>query len=105
MTAIDLARQFEDAGVAAIIHTDIDRDGLLKGVNIEATQNLANAISIPVIASGGLAGLDDVKALLALEDEGHKGGGAGGIVGAISGRALYDGRLDAAAALALDGVR
>ena len=97
MTAVDLARQFEDAGVAAIIYTDIDRDGLLKGVNIEATQKLASSISIPVIASGGLAGLDDVKALLGLEDK--------GIVGAISGRALYDGRLDAAAALALDGVR
>lgn len=97
MTAVDLARQFEDAGVAAIIYTDIDRDGLLKGVNIEATQKLASSISIPVIASGGLAGLDDVKALLGLEDK--------GIVGAISGRALYDGRLDAAAALALAGVR
>ena len=97
MTAVDLARQFEDAGVAAIIYTDIDRDGLLKGVNIEATQKLASSISIPVIASGGLAGLDDVKALLGLEDK--------GIVGAISGRALYDGRLDAAVALALDGVR
>ena len=96
MQAVDLARQFENAGVAAIIYTDIDRDGLLKGVNIEATQKLAESISIPVIASGGLAGLDDVKALLALEDS--------GIIGAISGRALYDGRLDAAAALALDGV-
>lgn len=97
ITAIDLAQQFEDAGVTAIIYTDIDRDGLLKGVNIEATQKLAARISIPVIASGGLAGLDDVKALLALEDS--------GIVGAISGRALYDGRLDAAAVLALEGVR
>ena len=96
MQAVELARQFENAGVAAIIYTDIDRDGLLKGVNIEATQKLAESISIPVIASGGLAGLDDVKALLALEDS--------GIIGAISGRALYDGRLDAAAALALDGV-
>ncbi len=97
MTAADLARQFEDVGVAAIIYTDIDRDGLLMGVNIEATQKLAASISIPVIASGGLAGLDDVKALLGLKDK--------GIVGAVSGRALYDGRLDAAAALALDGVR
>ena len=97
ITAIDLAQQFEDAGVTAIIYTDIDRDGLLKGVNIEATQKLAASISVPVIASGGLAGLDDVKALLALEDS--------GIIGAISGRALYDGRLDAAAALALRGVR
>ena len=97
ITAIDLAQQFGDAGVTAIIYTDIDRDGLLKGVNIEATQKLAASMSVPVIASGGLAGLDDVKALLALEDS--------GIIGAISGRALYDGRLDAAAALALDGVR
>jgi phosphoribosylformimino-5-aminoimidazole carboxamide ribotide isomerase len=96
MQAVDLAQQFESAGVAALIYTDIDRDGLLKGVNIEATQKLAESISIPVIASGGLAGLDDVKALLALEDK--------GIIGAISGRALYDGRLDAAAVLALDGV-
>ena len=96
MQAVDLARQFENAGVAAIIYTDIDRDGLLKGVNIEATQKLAESISIPVIASGGLAGLGDVKALLALQDS--------GIIGAISGRALYDGRLDAAVALALDGV-
>ena len=96
MQVVDLAQQLENAGVAALIYTDIDRDGLLKGVNIEATQKLAESISIPVIASGGLAGLDDVKALLVLEDK--------GIIGAISGRALYDGRLDAAAALALDGV-
>lgn len=96
MRVADLARQFEDVGVAALIYTDIDRDGLLKGVNIEATQKLAEDANIPVIASGGLAGLDDVKALLALEDK--------GIIGAISGRALYDGRLDAKAALALDGV-
>ncbi len=92
-----LAARFEDAGVAALIYTDIDRDGLLKGVNIMATHKLAQATRIPVIASGGLAGLDDIKALLPLA--------ADGIVGAISGRALYDGRLDAAAALALDGVR
>ena len=96
----DLAARFEDAGVAALIYTDIDRDGLLKGVNIEATQKLADSTAIPVIASGGLAGVDDVKALLALEDKASKSG----IIGAISGRALYDGRLDAAAALALDGV-
>ena len=92
----ELAARFEDAGVAALIYTDIDRDGLLKGVNIEATQKLAEQTDIPVIASGGLAGLDDVKALAALGDK--------GIIGAISGRALYDGRLDAAAALALDNV-
>ena len=96
MRVTELAARFEDAGVAALIYTDIDRDGLLKGVNIEATHKLAQATNIPVIASGGLAGLDDIKALMALE--------ADGIVGAISGRALYDGRLDAAAALALDGV-
>jgi phosphoribosylformimino-5-aminoimidazole carboxamide ribotide isomerase len=96
----DLAARFEDAGVAALIYTDIDRDGLLKGVNIEATQKLADSTAIPVIASGGLAGIDDVKALLALEDKASKSG----IIGAISGRALYDGRLDAAAALALEGV-
>jgi phosphoribosylformimino-5-aminoimidazole carboxamide ribotide isomerase len=96
----DLAARFEDAGVAALIYTDIDRDGLLRGVNIEATQKLADSTAIPVIASGGLAGIDDVKALLALEDKASKSG----IIGAISGRALYDGRLDAAAALALEGV-
>lgn len=96
MRVADLAARFEDAGVAALIYTDIDRDGLLKGVNIAATYELAKATSIPVIASGGLAGLDDITALMAHE--------ADGIIGAISGRALYDGRLDAAAALALDGV-
>lgn len=96
MQAVELAARFEDAGVAALIYTDIDRDGLLQGVNIEATQKLAQSISIPVIASGGLAGLDDVKALCALQDK--------GIIGAISGRALYDGRLDAKDVLALEGV-
>jgi len=100
----ELAARFEDAGVAALIYTDIDRDGLLKGVNIEATQKLADSTSIPVIASGGLAGLDDVKALLVLADKGSKSATGSGIIGAISGRALYDGRLDAAAVLALDGV-
>lgn len=96
MRVTELAARFEDAGVAALIYTDIERDGLLKGVNIEATHALARATTIPVIASGGLAGLGDIEALLPLEDS--------GIIGAISGRALYDGRLDAAAALALDGV-
>lgn len=96
MRVSELAARFEDAGVAALIYTDIDRDGLLKGVNIDATLALARATAIPVIASGGLAGLADIEALLPLEKD--------GIVGAISGRALYDGRLDAAAALALDGV-
>lgn len=97
MQVSQLAARFEDAGVAALIYTDIDRDGLLKGVNIDATLALARATAIPVIASGGLAGLADIEALLPLQGE--------GIVGAISGRALYDGRLDAAAALSLDGVR
>jgi len=93
LTAIDLARRFEDAGVAAIIYTDIERDGVLKGLNLAATAELARATSIPVIASGGLASLDDVKALLAPEY--HR------LEGAITGRALYDGRLDAREALAL----
>jgi phosphoribosylformimino-5-aminoimidazole carboxamide ribotide isomerase len=93
MTALDIARRFEDAGVAAIIYTDISRDGLLKGLNLDATITLAEAISIPVIASGGLASLDDIKALLMPR--------ARKLEGAITGRALYDGRLDAAAALKL----
>ncbi|MDB2584977.1 1-(5-phosphoribosyl)-5-[(5-phosphoribosylamino)methylideneamino]imidazole-4-carboxamide isomerase [Alphaproteobacteria bacterium] len=94
--ADDLTRQFEDAGVAAVIYTDIDRDGLLKGVNIEATAALARGTSIPIIASGGLADLNDLVGLQEVESD--------GVVGAISGRALYDGRLDAAQALAMDGV-
>lgn len=93
VTALDIARRFEDAGVAAIIFTDIARDGLLKGLNLEATIALADDISIPVIASGGLASIDDVKALVAP--------GAEKLEGAISGRALYDGRIDPAQALAL----
>lgn len=99
MRVSDLAARFEDAGVAALIYTDIDRDGLLKGVNIDATQDLADATSIPVIASGGLAGMDDIEALM--RTPAYQ---AGRIVGAISGRALYDGRLDAAVALARDEV-
>ena len=90
---LDLARRFEDAGVAAIIFTDIARDGLLKGLNLEATIALADRISIPVIASGGFASIEDVKALLAPR--------ATKLAGAIAGRALYDGRLDPAAALTL----
>jgi phosphoribosylformimino-5-aminoimidazole carboxamide ribotide isomerase len=93
LTALEIARRFEDAGVAAIIYTDIARDGLLTGLNMEATVALADAISIPVIASGGLASLDDIRALLKPE--------AAKLGGAIAGRALYDGRLDPAAALAL----
>jgi phosphoribosylformimino-5-aminoimidazole carboxamide ribotide isomerase len=93
LTALAIARRFEDAGVAAIIYTDIARDGLLKGLNLDATIALAEAISIPVIASGGLASIDDIKALL--EPRAAK------LQGAIAGRALYDGRLDAAEALRL----
>jgi phosphoribosylformimino-5-aminoimidazole carboxamide ribotide isomerase len=93
LAAVDLARRFEDAGVAAIIYTDIDRDGVLKGLNLPATLALAGSISIPVIASGGLAGLDDIRALLQPQ--------YARLEGAITGRALYDGRLDAKAALAL----
>jgi phosphoribosylformimino-5-aminoimidazole carboxamide ribotide isomerase len=92
LTALEIARRFEDAGVAAIVYTDIARDGLLKGLNLDATIALADAISIPVIASGGLASLGDIKAML--EPRAQK------LEGAIAGRALYDGRLDAAEALA-----
>jgi phosphoribosylformimino-5-aminoimidazole carboxamide ribotide isomerase len=93
LSALELARRFEDAGVAAIIHTDIARDGLLEGLNVAASVALAQAIATPVIASGGLASIADVKALLAPA--------ANKLAGAIAGRALYDGRLDAAEALAL----
>jgi phosphoribosylformimino-5-aminoimidazole carboxamide ribotide isomerase len=93
VSALEIAQRFEDAGVAAIIFTDIARDGLLKGLNLDATIALAERISIPVIASGGLASIEDVKALLAPR--------AMKLVGAIAGRALYDGRLDPAVALAL----
>jgi phosphoribosylformimino-5-aminoimidazole carboxamide ribotide isomerase len=93
LAVLDIARRFEDAGVAAIIYTDIARDGLLKGLNLDATIALAEAVSIPVIASGGLASLADVEALTAPR--------AKKLAGAIAGRALYDGRLDPAAALAL----
>ena len=93
LLAIDLARRFEDAGVSAIIYTDIERDGILKGLNLPATAELADATSIPVIASGGLASINDVKALLQPQ--------YGKLEGAITGRALYDGRIDPAEALAL----
>jgi len=93
VTTLEIAQRFEDAGVAAIIFTDIARDGMLKGLNLDATIALAEAISIPVIASGGFASIDDVKALLAPR--------ASKLEGAISGRALYDGRVDPAEALKL----
>ncbi|KZL02693.1 MULTISPECIES: 1-(5-phosphoribosyl)-5-[(5-phosphoribosylamino)methylideneamino]imidazole-4-carboxamide isomerase [unclassified Pseudovibrio] len=93
LTVIELAKQFEDAGVAAIIYTDIDRDGVLKGLNIESTLELANAVSIPIIASGGLADIKDIERLVQADCD--------ILEGAISGRALYDGRLDPAEALDL----
>jgi phosphoribosylformimino-5-aminoimidazole carboxamide ribotide isomerase len=93
LSVLDIARRFEDIGVAAIVYTDIARDGMLQGLNLEATVSLAEAISIPVIASGGLASIGDIKALL--EPRAQK------LAGAIAGRALYDGRLNAAEALAL----
>jgi phosphoribosylformimino-5-aminoimidazole carboxamide ribotide isomerase len=93
LSALDIAQRFEDAGVAAIVYTDVARDGMLKGLNLDATIALADAVSIPVIASGGLASIDDIRALLAPR--------AQKLAGAIAGRALYDGRLDAAEALAL----
>lgn len=91
VTVVDLARRFEDAGVAALLFTDVGRDGLLKGCNVEATVALARTVSIPVIASGGVAALDDIHALLP-----HV---ADGIEGVITGRAIYDGRLDLVEAL------
>ncbi len=83
---VDLAKKFEEYGVEAIIYTDIGRDGMLTGVNIEATVGLARNLSVPVIASGGLTNLDDIRALCAVESE--------GITGAITGRAVYQGTLD-----------
>ena len=93
LTAIELAQCFEDAGVAAIVFTDIDRDGILKGINFEKTLELANKVNIPVIASGGLASIKDVQRLLEPD--------CAILEGAISGRAIYDGRLNAAEALKL----
>jgi len=89
VSATELARRFEDAGVAAVLFTDVGRDGLLKGCNVEATAALAQAVAIPVIASGGVAGIEDIHALQ----------GNAGIEGVITGRALYDGRLDLAEAI------
>lgn len=91
LDVIDLAKRFEDAGVAAIIYTDINRDGAMTGVNVEATADLARAVTMPVIASGGVASLDDIRALKQ----------TGVVSGVISGRALYEGAIDLAAAIAL----
>ena len=93
LSVLDIARRFEDVGVSAIVYTDIARDGMLKGLNLDATVALADSISIPVIASGGLASIEDIKAMLSPR--------AGKLAGAIAGRALYDGHLDAAEALNL----
>ena len=83
---VELGKQFEDDGVEAIIYTDIGRDGMMQGVNIEATQNLAKALNIPIIASGGITNLDDIRALATIEQD--------GVNGAITGRAIYEGSLD-----------
>jgi phosphoribosylformimino-5-aminoimidazole carboxamide ribotide isomerase len=91
LTVLDIARRFEDAGVAAIVYTDVARDGMLQGINWEATIALADAISIPVIASGGLASIEDIKRMT--QPDARK------LEGAIAGRALYDGRLDPAEAI------
>ena len=93
LSALEIARRFEDVGVSAIVYTDIARDGMLQGLNLDATVALADAVTIPVIASGGLASIEDIKALVAPR--------ARKLAGAIAGRALYDGRLDAAEALKL----
>ncbi|CAN7293976.1 1-(5-phosphoribosyl)-5-[(5-phosphoribosylamino)methylideneamino]imidazole-4-carboxamide isomerase [Devosia sp. LjRoot16] len=93
LTAIELGRRFEGAGVAAIIYTDIDRDGVLKGINWPSTLELAEAVSIPVIASGGLASMDDIRTMTEPRYQ--------LLEGAISGRALYDGRIDSREAIAL----
>ncbi|HBQ44550.1 MAG TPA: 1-(5-phosphoribosyl)-5-((5-phosphoribosylamino)methylideneamino)imidazole-4-carboxamide isomerase, partial [Thiomicrospira sp.] len=83
---IELAKRFENDGVTAIIYTDIGRDGMMQGVNIEATQELAKALSIPIIASGGITNLDDITKLASIETD--------GVIGAITGRAIYEGTLD-----------
>jgi phosphoribosylformimino-5-aminoimidazole carboxamide ribotide isomerase len=90
---VDLAKRFQDYGVEAVIYTDIGRDGMMTGINIEATVKLAQALTMPVIASGGLNSLEDLKKLMAVEAE--------GIIGAITGRAVYEGKLDFKKALAL----
>ena len=93
ITAVDLARKFEGYGVSAIIYTDISRDGMMQGPNIEATKKLAEAISIPVIASGGVSSLKDIENLMAVESS--------GVTGVITGKAIYSGALDLAEAIAL----
>ncbi len=93
ITAIELAKKFEGVGVAAIIYTDISRDGMMQGVNIDATRQLAEAISIPVIASGGVSSLADIENLMAIESS--------GVVGVITGKAIYTGAIDLRAAVAL----
>jgi phosphoribosylformimino-5-aminoimidazole carboxamide ribotide isomerase len=93
VSVIDMARRFEDAGVASLLFTDVGRDGMLTGCNIEATVDLARSVDIPVIASGGVKGLDDIHMLGLHAPE--------GIEGVITGRALYDGRLDLATAIAM----
>jgi phosphoribosylformimino-5-aminoimidazole carboxamide ribotide isomerase len=95
LTAANLARRFEDTGVAAIVYTDIGRDGMLTGLNLDAAAEIACAVKIPVIASGGLAGIEDIRRLISPR--------YATVAGAIAGRALYDGRLDAKLALELTG--
>ena len=89
-SVIDMAQRFEQDGVEAIVFTDIGRDGMMSGVNVDSTVELAQAITIPVIASGGITSMDDIRALCAVADE--------GIIGAITGRAIYEGTLDLAEA-------
>lgn len=97
VAAIDLAKQFEQAGVSAIVYTDIARDGMMTGVNVEETARLAESISIPVVASGGVTNMDDIKALLAVESK--------GVMGTILGRSIYEGTIDLAEAQRwVDGV-
>lgn len=93
LTPIELGKRFEDAGVAAILYTDVDRDGLLGGVNVEATAALAQAVKVPVIASGGVGSIEDIKRLKAANEP--------NIEGVVIGRALYDGRIDPAEALSI----
>jgi len=93
ITAVELARKFEDCGVSAIIYTDISRDGMLQGPNLEATQALAKAVSIPVIASGGVSSLDDIRNLMAIESS--------GVTGVITGKAVYTGAIQLAEAISL----